>query len=428
MKPSPFVLRGAEKNLFERLIQVTIRHSYYNASLSLCPDFIIEPTAASKILMESLGLLFQFDGSGFSVLLNRQASARFLAYLQSQIALASPAGSGAWTRLSFTLATKNSGFVNFTDMPLQVSSASGTFYLSNIEAQTSGGEVQLHSGRLTRSILFPLSGSQYRFVVRDPITRDVIVRDLTGRTVLCQPAYGRNVSPPALQCCPGPSPTDPESSSTARLVSRGPLYFNLARLPEDKYDIVEIESDALDSDSKPAETFVYAYSAPSPLFFVDLLFSRPPDTSSGVYPMDLESGTIANTQYFIDFETRSTTWNYYIVSTGAPLTDLAIVDAGTPSMPPVTFSGPVQVTLANDQTASWFSSTTAIPLQEQSDYNFQLTGQAGGFSVNRSILMQRLPVASSQQIIPGDSNFALAGGSSPPARSKEKYSEIYVYV
>jgi hypothetical protein len=144
---------------YRRLMQVSIRHTYYNASDKLCPDFAVVPTDASATLMASLGMLFRYEGSGFSVLVDEvHLKANFLKYQPAKLvslleaesmsgAPASPGDGACWARLSFMLTTNNPMFVNFTDMPIRSAASPATFYLSNIDAYTEkDGDTYLHKG------------------------------------------------------------------------------------------------------------------------------------------------------------------------------------------------------------------------------------------------------------------------------------------
>lgn len=425
-------------------MQVSLRHSYYNASGNLCPDFAVTPTQESIDLMASLGLLFQQEGTGFSVLLDRNqgrnvasghSSCRVLSYLRAQSRRPS-LPEGAWTRLSFTLATKNSMFVNFTSMPIGTSASTGAYYLSNAAVkQSASGEYYLHRGPLKKGTL-PLTGPQYPVILQDRAIRQVVAKDVSGKVVICQPAYwwsttpaGACASPPFDlpagngHCCPGPTPDEPG------VIWRNPIYLDFSGLPEGKYAIDECDDP---EDCQPAHSrpeVLYVYSAPSPMFFIDLFFAQPPGVSTGVYPIDPAAGTITPTQYFLDFTHRSTTWNYYIVSTGMPLTDLRI-EAASSAPHSVSFTGPSTVTLPNGQRASHFVSDERIALEEQPACRFQLKGKAGGVKTKDGVLMNRLPVASAQQVIPRQPDYATSStnGSGQSSTSLKNYSDIYVYI
>jgi hypothetical protein len=229
--------------------------------------------------------------------------------------------------------------------------------------------------------------------------------------------------------CPGPEP------NASGVEKRNPVFLDLSSLPEDKYLIEECTDEPNGCRTIRNGTVVFAYSGDPPMFFLDMLFSRPPGVFTGVYPVVFRAdGTarIEPARYFLDLERRSTLWNYYIVSTGVPLTDLQIQVLSSPV--PVSFTGPTPVRLTNGQPAQLFASDNPIPLEERSTSRFQLLGRVGGLEVKGGILMNRLPVASSRQIIPELSDYATddsdreveCGPLSP--RPENNYSDIYVYV
>jgi hypothetical protein len=91
------------------------------------------------------------------------------------------------------------------------------------------------------------------------------------------------------------------------------------------------------------------------------------------------------------------------------------------------------VQLTNKQWVNRFSSDKPIPLQEHSTCRFQLLGLVGGLEVKDDVLMNRLPVASSQQVIPSRSDFATNDSNVPvecrgSVQRGDNYSDIYVYV
>jgi len=413
---------------FERLMTVSIRHSFYNASDELCPDFRIQPTAASADLMESLGLLFRDEGSGFSVMLDKRRQPGFLAYLRNQPPSSSQGG--VWNRLSFALAVRNPVFVNITDMPIGTACGGGAFYISNMTArQTRRGTIRLNPGTLKPEAQIPVTGSQYRWVVKDPMARSVVIRDISGAIVACEPVYWPRESREQPQC-PGPDP------ATAGVERRDVVFLNFSAVPEDKYQVEECGPAGATGDSLASADIIYTFSGPPPLFFIDLLFTNP-GISTGVYPVenldDEQQTTVTPTQYQMEFRHRSTVWNYYVVTTGAPLSHLQIESvAQRTGRPPVTFSGPTRVLLPDSKRADLFVSDTAIPLQEQSASNFQLLGRAGGLELRNGVLMNRLPVASSQQVIPHNSDYATGkqdeDGETAADSPKHDFSDIYVYV
>src|SRR4051794_14977872 len=74
---------------YARLMQVAIRHSYYGDDA--CHDFIAQPTPPTRELMRSLGLLFQREPTGFSVLYDVGRAEGLFSYLRQQ---GTPPGAG----------------------------------------------------------------------------------------------------------------------------------------------------------------------------------------------------------------------------------------------------------------------------------------------------------------------------------------------
>lgn len=418
---------------FERLMTVSFRHTFYNASNNLCPDFNVAPTAWTADQMGSLGLLFRPEAAGFSILLDRRTINNFLSYLRNQ-PVSSPAEQ-VWNRLSFALSVRNPEFVNLTDMPIGISARGGVFFMSNMTAAAhSNSAARLNPGALKSADQIPITETQFRWPVRNPAARRVVIRNIAGEIVACEAVYwprdwqrDSRVPPPR---CPGLNSQAPDA------VRRNVIYLDFSSLPEDKYEIQECsnEDGGCDCLTPPVEV-VYSFSCAPPLFFIDLLFTNP-GISTGVYPVrdlyDEARTRIIPVDYRMEFRPRSTIWNYYIVATGAPLTGLQIDNTAPDPERPITFTGPKAVKLPNDEPATLFVSDSAIPLQQQSAYKFQLLGQVGGLETRNGILMNRLPVASARQVIPLRSHYGASGrskrGTSPAVRTKPDFSDIYVYV
>jgi hypothetical protein len=422
-------VKSKSGQLFECIAKVSVLHSYYDTTGGACPDFKFFLTDESAELTKSLGLIFKPERCGFSILLDRRRQSAFFNYLAEQDRLIeSPGdvvrGEGPWTRLSFSLAVQNANFVNITDMPIDTSALYRVFYLSNLIAVSTGtGKASLHSGRLTDEMKVSSTGSVYT-AYGDGLGEFKVV-NIAGDAAM--------VLYPPLQ-----SPSEPFCS---------PIYLDLSSVIEGKY-VIDAYTFPLPGSLVQRDEVVYIYSAPSPMIFLDLIFCQPPSVSSGVYPVIRVSGDspsapngspssdefqINPTEFFISLDTRSTIWNYYIVSTGQALTNLQIETISPKSSPAVTFSGPTSVRLANGQSASLFVSDTPLPLLERSTLNFQLRGQVGGLQTRNGVLMNRLPVASSRQVIPLQGDFAVLEPSAPrpissPDDSLVNYSDIYVYV
>lgn len=418
-----------------RLMQVSIRNSYYNASGYLCPDFTLRPTTDSAALMASLGLLFKDEGSGFSVLFDTNRSQELLTWLRTGGDHSTAGGGlpGVWNRLSFTLAVQSPNFFNVTNVPINLRPGQKAFFLSNMAATVSAdGRVLLNPEFPDKTPPVSLTGSQYMVEVPGSDVTTILVRDISGAIVACEPVYWPRGATADPNCQGLYWIEPPVGNPPLDMVKRDPIYLDFSLLPEDKYQIQRVTgpgTSAGSTSSASTEETIYAYSA-SPLIFVDLLFTNP-GIEGGVYPvgdLDQPNTSIVPVQYYLEFERRSTIWNYYIVPTSQPLTNLRIDTGGT-----VNFAGPKDVTLPGNQAASLFVSGSPIALQEQSDSDFKLLGKAGGVRMKNGVLLDRLPVASSQQVIPGDADFATESTAAPDSVAHSPpgetcFSDIYVYV
>ena len=418
------------KYYYYHLMSVDFLNSYYNSSGEACPDFEVHPTPTSQALMASLGLLFQPRATGFSVLYNGLRRQELLDFLRRQ---AQPSENEVesspnedrqyWTRLSFVLSLSNPYFLNFTDLPPKVAPTVFNLYFSNQQARRTAHGVVLNPGEYVDA---RASGQEVLRVAPIQVTVEVDgdddavkVLDIAGDTVMCRPrcipvsllAQGgnpNNISCEDVRRLPPESPRDEEC--------RDVIYLDFDHLPEDKYIIEKVGS----SLASPAEEspILQTSSYPTPLCFIDLLFSNPTPHQgrrSGVYPVQnldpdpVESppsnARIVPISYHLRFRQRSTYWTYFIVPQpqGRSLEDLRIeqlpMGSGSPAPEPVEFLGPCRVHLANGQIAYRFLSKTPVPLQEQSTYYFRLYGRLEG-SQHEGVLFDRLPVASIEHVIP----------------------------
>lgn len=364
---------------YERLAQVLIRHTYYNASADSCPDFDISPTPTSAALMGDLGLLFRHEKTGFSVLYDVSRTDVLLDYLARQ----GREKNQCWTRLSFALTLNNPYFINFTDVPIDVNPSAQNFYFTNREARADGGRVVLNAGEgVAGGELLKVAPSQVALRVGADVT-EVLVTDLSGEEVIRQPGC-TPVSPPE-----GGRSALPAPDSCV-------VFLDFSGLPEDKY-FIEI----VGSETGIKFPVLYTVPSPAPLCFIDLFFTDPDGSAEGVYPVrDLYTPErkIVTVSYELGFRARATTWNYFIVSQpqGEPFEELRIE---TVSEPPVKFAGPCRVLLPNGADAYRFSSAEGLLLQQQSGYRFRLLGRRG-LMMNEGVLVGTLPVASSRQVTP----------------------------
>ncbi len=378
---------------YERLMQVTIRHSFYNRSnpAEACPDFTISPTAASAVLMNQLGLLFKDEGTSFSILFDKMREALVLDYLRRQKDL-NDAGQ-CWTRLSFVLALKNPYFVNFTALPISLNPASQNFYLTNQQARRKlNGEVRLAwggSGSLLPVVPVNFPAPQLGGVDWSDV-QEVRVHDISDEVVLCKPRCvpkdlldpndpsvdSKHPSTPkglaAITCedaekCQGPNDPDCTCAET--------LYLDFSQLPEGKYTIDEVTFSGTHSGAD-AGAVLYTTSYPTPLYFLDLLFTSPSGENADLYPIrnlgavEGDETIVELISYELKFEARETFWNYYVVPPpGETLQNLEIEGE------PMDFAGPWAVNLPNGTPAYRFVSKKPLPFRQQSPFRFRLQGE-----------------------------------------------------
>lgn len=432
--------RDPRQFFYQTLMRVAVHHTYYNSSGFLCPDFGFTPTPASAALMTKLGLIFRAEETGFSVLYDEIRSADLLQYLRRQ---ANEKGE-VWTRLSFQLPLESDYFVNLTEIPITTDASRENFYFSNQRAHPWEGLLLLNPGRRAdERQLLPVVPGQLPVPaeIEGQMIDTVEVYDIAGDRVLCVPRCVTNEAarfkrPEDLTCC---------DKGTDQCTN--PIYVNFASLREDRYTLALLDG-AGDPIVEPTNVLWTSFY-PMPLCFIDLLFTSPTGRKPENYPVRglfSDDPEIVTTDYTLRFERRSTLWNYYIVPPGpGTLADLYIENL---SPFPVEFVGPCKVFLADGREAFRFLSKQRLPLQEQPECNFRLRGKHKHWPHERT-LVDRLPAASSQQVLPELPNVAcaelqasLAPGEEERPRCRKlvdrvcrtvgsgrrNYSAIYVYV
>ncbi len=410
---------------YELLMQVLLKHNYYNLSQDRCPDFIAVPTTASAILMKSLGLLFKDEGIGFSVLYNVRQKDDLIRYLKRQTEHFSPPDSGPWTRLSFVLLLQNPYFVNFTNIPITTDPAVESFYFSNQQAHGADPFLLNPGTKVRGNELYPTIGTQYSMPVNPQLISVVMVRDISGEVVICQPVHVPvGINPQRTSCADVAQYMEEHPGSDATF-SRSVIYLDFTGLPEGKYFIEQYDAGS-PANLVSEDTVLFTVSSGAPLCFVDLLFANPESTGGGIYPVqNLNSApAIVSTSYELRFDRRSTVWNYFVVPMPQDkiLENLEIqaVGSSTPDAPSFELKGRRQ--LPNGQWAEEFVSDRSIPLQQQSEYDFQLLGSFESESPPNAVpLVDRLPVASNQQL-------NLQQPDTSPVDEGVICSPIYVYV
>lgn len=411
-----------KRNYFNRLMQVTISNTYLDANDGLCASFCIQPTVWSTIIMNRIGLKFRQEDYGFSILLNEARKDLFIQFLRR--ASLENEKNQCWSRLSFALSiSKNDAyFVSYTGIPIGINPAFENLYFTNQEAHGRKlDDITLNKGRyvtvntlsgVDNTQLLDLSGTQYE-VTFDNQKQRVRVLNIAQEEVMCRTAC----IPEALWAtCPMES-IDCEKVDEymaehpeAKQKCRNSVYLDFALLPEDKYYIELVDPE---QGSVIRSEVLYTSPYPQPLCFIDLLFCNPDGAQSGVYPVNhlFPTGgnetTINPPHYRLKFNQRFTFWNYYIVpqAVTGDLQELMIVSK--PGTPTAEFFGPCIVVLVNGKKAYRFVSSKPLPLQQQSDYYLQLYGRTSAMS-RPELLMERLPVANGQQVLPEAQSSACA--------------------
>jgi hypothetical protein len=392
-----------------RLMQVGLRHTYYNRSRDECPDFTIYPTRYSQALMKSLGLIFKNEGTSFSILYDARHTGSLIKYLKRQ---EWPEGSGhCWTRLSFVLSLNNPYFLNFTDVPFGMNPVNQNFYFTNQRAR---GQQPSHA-RLDPGEPLMVTPVQAGIDVTDRV-KEVEVQSVpqveesfhgVHEAVICKPRcvpvkLFKDPGQRAITCeeardCKGPlEPKDPGLPITeCECANR--IYLDFSTVPEDKYTIKHV---LYPSNSKLLpldQPVLYTESYPMPFCFVSLFLTSPTGEKPNLFPVqDLFQGQpkITSITYDLAFERRSTYWNYLVVPpAGESLENLKI--EGEPG---ISFSGPCSVVLPNLTKAYRFVSRKPLPFMEQSSFRFRLKGEIG-LTNQDTTLIERLPAASAKQVL-----------------------------
>lgn len=398
---------------FERLLSVDLRHTYFNRSEGRCPALVCRPTAATAALMRDLGLLFRDEGTSFTVLYDYNRRAQLLKAMERREKV------GQWTWLSFVLVPDTPYFVNLTDLPSDFQPTQVNLYFNNLQAHFAGeppspGDQERHcAGTASLPVLLNpgehvTEASQQRVVqvqVQVPLVPgadEVVLLDLSGEEVLCRPCS----IPVALLQKQSPSRITCQEARAARgLGGREQhvgafLYLDLSELPEGLYTLRQLD---VAGATLHQSTLLYTQAYPTPLAFLDLVLSKPGPGDMGLYPLcDLHLGAeqtrVVPLRAELRFERRSTRWCYYVVPPrGVRYDVLRLLDVGSPE--PITFSGPVPVTVAGAGDAYLFVADRDLPLLEVPDQLLELTGSRarGGFE---STLMSNVPVASPAMVLP----------------------------
>ena len=457
---------------FHRLMEVTITNTYYESqrqsigqeSGSECLEFCIVPTRSTQFLMQRLGLLLRRNSAGFSIGYDTARSQSLIDYLRLQGQLRLEHEEAAkkcenkckdivphnthtdpyWTRLSFTLALTNPDFISFTRLPPNRNPCGYNLYYTNQRAHTEHEEEGSFRHReqpvapppFVDAIWsafpqhwLPVVASRTEAPV--PLSvNEVAVLDIAGTQVMCESRW----KPNALGV--------PKATEM--------MYLDFSELPEDKYTI------CWDGGQKEV---LYTTAAPTPLAFIDLLFSNPTgvdaagpempsrampplasrtggveDSFFGVYPVTnlaSEAWEIRPVSYELKFDARKTVWIYYVIQQPPHrYTDLKITPGTVTStrQEPISFDPlPMPVEVQPGVWADCFVSSMRIPLKYTNQW-FQLdaTRNSSSAKAKNGPLVKYLPTASTRlsRLLPAVAEQL----PQDDRRLKSDFSEMYVYI
>lgn len=435
--------RDGRRFYYERLMQVSILHDYYNTSNDESRDFEITPTTATQVLMKGLGLIFRAQTNGFSILYDKEREENLFRFLRRQTEIeprVSPPEWHIWTRLSFVLSLRNPYFINFTRMPLDANPVEVNLYFTNQEAVRDTVDRVLLDPRMRFAPNDFLPEVPVTFPESMPKEVDrLYVRDISGDVLICKErcvpkGLAREMNPLAITCDDVRAYEEKhgincdEGANNPDCVCSDTVYLDFSLLPEDKYVIEKLRYDGSEYSK---DEILYTVSYPTPLCFIDLLLTNPTGSEPGVYPiLDIfpESQTrVEPVDYELRFERRSTYWVYYIVPWTQAFEGLHIESAGSPR--PVSFDGPHEVRLPDGSNAFCFVSQERIPLEERSAFRFHLKGRRV-YALQDATIMERLPSASIEQVIPKHEDEACNPQvlKNQTGGELRHYSDIYVYI
>jgi hypothetical protein len=404
-----------DSGIYKLLFRVVFRHAYNNDAKRLCPGFTVMPSPTSADLMRAQGMVFHDDGSGFSVYIRESQIADLVSYLKRQ-ARGTPADVEYWSWLSFILVSQDPFFVGISKLPIDTNPLYDNLYGTNRDAHqahrvTLLAEDAAMDGKDTR----PVTPGQFSVPVPFPYYQ-AVVQDISGRDVLVTP------SDEAWQ-------EIVREFDTALKIDDQPYYVqvDLSTLPLGLYKLFVRSGPGEPNEPYWKSPEIYTAARPGPpLVFLDMLFTQPYRSATGVYPVPplFESGSIepadvGDVTYELRFGARETWWQYYIVSQtpGSTLLDLKIFGDG------VTFTrAGAPVRLPNGERAQLFQSDKTLGLREIPPQRFALTGLRRDKHGKLSpIRVDPLPAAPVAPVWP-------AAQSSDVADRLAGTSEMYVYV
>lgn len=287
----------------QNCISLSILHTYF--SNNECDVLSLTPIKESKREMKQLDLLLNPDINQFSI---------FAAYNATQ--------GFSWQKLTnvvdelyFFVLNSDNNFLNYTNVPLVIDNK--TYYFTN-----SKGSSGMQKGKqVAAADRVNLTDLQFNIDIPKNPSVVVTVKDAYGKTVINQTIDGTK-----------------QDTFIIDLMIFGSGYYKL---------------------------YIAGKLNQSFLAIAEML----PVNCLGVLRVDLKAITAEQSKnlpvnYQLNFQTRSTFWVYQVVI--SPNKKIEVESMTIQSKGGYTYSGPVQTPIVGGNTASVYTSTKVIPLQEQS--------------------------------------------------------------
>lgn len=423
---------------------MNVSHTYYKDLI--CDDFTIEPTPYTAYLMKQMDiLLIPFRGGG-KLVYSGNIEQKFIDYIikkgyeeyclqHKKVCLSHIKHC---PRFSFKMYLTNPLFLNFTDLPIDLNPTSECLYLSNSGAgklktvknvHWAGKAALIINNFLLQSERIELFFEEFRVDVKNTEhVCTVSLHDIVGKLAVCQNSKNQKKNKKS-QCC--------MYFCNDKEISTPPypkfLHLDMQGLREGKYTLkISNSIDKIIDDKRKAG--IYTEISGTPFLFLDVILTNydKNQTKDDVYPIVKKDGggyEVKPQDYHINFKSRATYWDYYIVE---PENHIKLYK-------PMIYSKNGIDKQKNEESFFYkdyhqfegrntmvhiFESKNKLELKEVSPYELRLEAFRKAENVagngSKSIIIKRLPAASINQI-----NYRDKTGKKNP---NNICSNIYVYV
>jgi hypothetical protein len=358
-----------DSGVYKPLFRVVFRHTFNNDTRRRCPNFQVVPSPTSAALMRAQGMVFQDNGTGFSVYIRESQIGDLVAYLRRQASGKKP-DQQYWSWLSFVLVSQDPLFVGITKVPIDTNPLFENLYGTNRDAHGPDAVKLLASGlAMDGEDLHEITPAQFAVSVPLPFYQ-AVVRDISGRIVLVSPSddLWKHL-------------WESRGTSEISLGASGHYYVqvDLSTLPLGLYTLGLRSGPHQPDQPIWPNPRLYTEARPGPpLAFLDMLFTQPYRGAPGVYPVPplfgdepIDPTEVGDVTYELRFDARETWWQYYIVcqTPESELLDLKVFGKDA------TFTQATKpVILPSGQLATLFQSDKTLGLREIPPQRFALTG------------------------------------------------------